>query len=70
MVHDTHLMLSLVPLKGKDPLPRPGYQMAEPNGCGSYIFGLPVPEGVCFFCLFRAKPCGYMELGHFIDIKA
>uniref|UniRef100_A0AAQ5ZP80 Uncharacterized protein n=1 Tax=Amphiprion ocellaris TaxID=80972 RepID=A0AAQ5ZP80_AMPOC len=30
---------------GKAPLPRLGYQMPEPNGCSSYFFGLPVPEG-------------------------
>ncbi|XP_047434178.1 group XIIB secretory phospholipase A2-like protein [Mugil cephalus] len=30
---------------GKAPLPRPGYQMPEPNGCTSYFFGLPIPEG-------------------------
>ncbi|MEQ2221935.1 hypothetical protein ILYODFUR_020750, partial [Ilyodon furcidens] len=30
---------------GKAPLPRPGYKMPEPDGCSSYFFGLPVPEG-------------------------
>lgn len=31
---------------GKPPVPRPGYQMPEPDGCSSYFFGLPVPDGV------------------------
>lgn len=32
--------------------------MPEPNGCSSYFFGLPIPEGVGLFCLFRANLFG------------
>jgi len=47
ITHTTYVW-PLVPffLSGKDPLPRTGYEMPEPNGCSSYFFGLPVPEGV------------------------
>lgn len=37
-------------LSGKAPLPRPGFKMPEPDGCSSYFFGLPIPEGVSFCC--------------------
>lgn len=59
------------PLSGKAPLPRPGYQMPEPNGCSSYFFGLPVPEGVCFFCLFGTNSERFAWLGNVIntDVK-
>ncbi|XP_059904144.1 group XIIB secretory phospholipase A2-like protein [Gadus macrocephalus] len=31
---------------GKAPLPRPDFQMPEPDGCSSYFLGIPVPEGM------------------------
>ncbi|XP_035602638.1 group XIIB secretory phospholipase A2-like protein isoform X2 [Oncorhynchus keta] len=31
---------------GKAPLPRPDYQMPEPNGCSAYFLGLPVDLGI------------------------
>lgn len=31
---------------GKAPVPRPEYQMPEPDGCNSYFLGLPTPEGM------------------------
>lgn len=51
-----HLHLSaLVPLSGKAPIPRPGFQMPEPDGCSSYFFGLPIPDGVRFLSIFSLE---------------
>lgn len=52
---------AVLPLSGKAPVPRPGYQMPEPDGCSSYFFGLPVPEGVRFFYLFMANSLRIMS---------
>lgn len=43
------------PSTGQPPVPRPGYQMPEPDGCSSYFFGLPVPEGVRIHTISKKK---------------
>lgn len=52
LIYETSSCFLLVPLPGKAPLPRPGFQMPEPDGCSSYFFGLPIPEGVSFFYVY------------------
>ncbi|KAL6110651.1 group XIIB secretory phospholipase A2-like protein [Pungitius pungitius] len=47
---------------GKDPIPRPGYQMPQPDGCGSYIFGLPVPEGMDMGIPAMTKCCNQLDM--------
>ncbi|KAJ4945137.1 hypothetical protein JOQ06_013673 [Pogonophryne albipinna] len=47
---------------GKAPLPRPGYQMPEPDGCGSYFFGLPVPDGVDMGIPAMTKCCNQLDM--------
>ncbi|XP_033967376.1 group XIIB secretory phospholipase A2-like protein [Pseudochaenichthys georgianus] len=47
---------------GKAPLPRPDYQMPEPDGCGSYFFGLPVPDGVDMGIPAMTKCCNQLDM--------
>ncbi|XP_029999932.1 group XIIB secretory phospholipase A2-like protein [Sphaeramia orbicularis] len=47
---------------GKAPLPRPGYQMPEPDGCSSYFFGLPVPEGMDVGIPAMTKCCNQLDM--------
>ncbi|KAM9363204.1 group XIIB secretory phospholipase A2-like protein [Symphorus nematophorus] len=47
---------------GKAPLPRPGYQMPEPDGCSSYFFGLPVPEGMDMGIPAMTKCCNQLDM--------
>ncbi|XP_034096220.1 group XIIB secretory phospholipase A2-like protein [Gymnodraco acuticeps] len=47
---------------GKAPLPRPGYQMPESDGCGSYFFGLPVPDGVDMGIPAMTKCCNQLDM--------
>uniref|UniRef100_A0A3Q2X8X1 Group XIIB secretory phospholipase A2-like protein n=3 Tax=Hippocampus comes TaxID=109280 RepID=A0A3Q2X8X1_HIPCM len=47
---------------GNAPLPRPGYQMPEPDGCSSYFFGLPVPEGMDMGIPAMTKCCNQLDM--------
>ncbi|XP_062303834.1 group XIIB secretory phospholipase A2-like protein [Osmerus eperlanus] len=47
---------------GKAPVPRPDYQMAEPNGCSSYFMGLPVPNGVDLGIPAMTKCCNQLDM--------
>ncbi|XP_044044333.1 group XIIB secretory phospholipase A2-like protein [Siniperca chuatsi] len=47
---------------GKAPLPRPGYQMPEPDGCSSYFFGLPVPDGMDMGIPAMTKCCNQLDM--------
>ncbi|XP_022049039.1 group XIIB secretory phospholipase A2-like protein [Acanthochromis polyacanthus] len=46
---------------GKAPLPRLGYQTPEPNGCSSYFFGLPIPEGMDMGIPAMTKCCNQLD---------
>ncbi|XP_022595741.1 group XIIB secretory phospholipase A2-like protein [Seriola dumerili] len=47
---------------GKAPLPRAGFQMPEPNGCSSYFFGLPIPEGMDMGIPAMTKCCNQLDM--------
>ncbi|KAM9315255.1 group XIIB secretory phospholipase A2-like protein [Pholidichthys leucotaenia] len=47
---------------GKAPVPRPGYQMPEPDGCSSYFFGLPIPEGLDLGIPAMTKCCNQLDM--------
>lgn len=47
---------------GKAPVPRPGYQLPEPDGCSSYFFGLPVPEGMDVGIPAMTKCCNQLDM--------
>ncbi|XP_077574836.1 group XIIB secretory phospholipase A2-like protein [Stigmatopora nigra] len=46
---------------GPAPVPRPGYQTPEPDGCSSYFFGLPVPEGMDVGIPAMTKCCNQLD---------
>uniref|UniRef100_A0A3P9I254 Group XIIB secretory phospholipase A2-like protein n=1 Tax=Oryzias latipes TaxID=8090 RepID=A0A3P9I254_ORYLA len=46
---------------GKAPLPRPGFKMPEPDGCSSYFFGLPIPEGIDVGIPAMTKCCNQLD---------
>lgn len=47
---------------GKDPIPRPDFKMPEPDGCSSYFFGLPVPEGMDMGIPAMTKCCNQLDM--------
>ncbi|XP_029537989.1 group XIIB secretory phospholipase A2-like protein [Oncorhynchus nerka] len=47
---------------GKAALPRPDYQMQEPNGCSSYFLGLPVPNSVDLGIPAMTKCCNQLDM--------
>ncbi|XP_017292344.1 group XIIB secretory phospholipase A2-like protein [Kryptolebias marmoratus] len=47
---------------GKAPLPRQGYKMPEPDGCSSYFFGLPIPEGMDVGIPAMTKCCNQLDM--------
>lgn len=50
IVFSGNVITTIIPFfsfSGNAPLPRPDYQMPEPDGCNSYFLGLPTPTGVC-----------------------
>ncbi|KAK0152656.1 Group XIIB secretory phospholipase A2-like protein [Merluccius polli] len=47
---------------GKAPLPRPDFQMPEPDGCSSYFLGIPVPESMDAGIPAMTKCCNQLDL--------
>ncbi|KAK7930749.1 hypothetical protein WMY93_007144 [Mugilogobius chulae] len=47
---------------GKDPIPRPDFKMPEPDGCSSYFFGLPVPDGMDVGIPAMTKCCNQLDM--------
>uniref|UniRef100_A0A8C6STX1 Group XIIB secretory phospholipase A2-like protein n=1 Tax=Neogobius melanostomus TaxID=47308 RepID=A0A8C6STX1_9GOBI len=47
---------------GKDPIPRPDFQMPEPDGCSSYFFGLPIPDGMDVGIPAMTKCCNQLDM--------
>ncbi|KAL1006018.1 hypothetical protein UPYG_G00066840 [Umbra pygmaea] len=47
---------------GKAALPRPDYQIPEPNGCSAYFLGLPVPNSVDMGIPAMTKCCNQLDM--------
>ncbi|KAG7269454.1 hypothetical protein CRUP_029167 [Coryphaenoides rupestris] len=47
---------------GKAPLPRPDYQMPEPDGCSSYFMGIPIPDGMDVGIPAMTKCCNQLDV--------